>query len=185
MLSNPILLIAVLLSVGVYRALVHQPWLELRFVYGLLMVPTLLVLERLALRSGVSVRTLGMALSAYVLFELLVLPLGLYSRIPLLNRGEHFAAFLILSAFATTGLEMLQRGPPTGLQRLGIALFLSGVGLANEVVEYCFRWGTVFFNEDTLLDLTMNTLAVTSYQIVGSWRIRVPRRRAARSPTEP
>jgi hypothetical protein len=110
--------------------------------------------------------------TAYVVFELLVIPLDLYARIPLLNRFEHLTAFLFLSAFATTALRAFLGRALTWPQRGGIAVGLFLVGMANEGIEYCFHWGTPFFSEDTVLDITMNTIAITTAQLLGGWSDR-------------
>ena len=162
-------LVIVLCGMAAVRTQLHQPLLELRFTYAVSMVPILLTLEWLGRRAGVSVRALGLAVTAYVLFELLVPPLDLYARIPLLNRFEHFTAFLLLSALVTTASRIVLRRPLSWLQRGVLAFLLFQVGMANEAIEYWFRWGTPFFSEDTVLDITMNTLAISSAQLTGGW----------------
>lgn len=169
---NPLPLVLVLSGIAAWRVSVGLPLVEFRFIYGVLMVPVVLAADAIARKAGVSLRALGLAMAALVLFELLIFPLHLYARIPFLNRFEHFTAFLLLSALATGAVRMLLGHPLTGLQRAAVAFVLFQVGMANELVEYFFRWGTAFFSDDTILDITMNACAISSAQLVGGWRDR-------------
>jgi hypothetical protein len=81
---------------------------------------------------------------------------------------EHFGSFALLTTAAAVCLEMVRRRRSTRAELVALGAAMWGVGMGNEMIGYCFRWGSVFFNEDTVLDLTMNTLAILTVLVINS-----------------
>jgi hypothetical protein len=162
-----------------------EPSQDLRLVYAGGLTLAVGAVDFLGRRRGVHIaRWVGVSFALYSAFIVLVPVLGLYQVTRLTNRVEHFGAFAVFGAgvlaAADAFTERLASRRASAAER---ALYLGAawmLGWANEVIEYAIAPRAAFFDRDTLLDLTMNTLALVAVGF--AWAHRSP---ADHGPVEP
>lgn len=159
------------------------PYSHLQFVWLVYMLVLYLMAEKiyaLFMRQGIDLTFAFPLLFSIYCLSLVSLIIGGQERLPLLNRAEHFASFVLLGyivwVFFTKYLpHNVWHDHPyyTSLLALSVTSLL---GVSNELVELMmdnlFNTKLVGPRLDTSLDLLMNTLGSTIYlavrQILGS-----------------
>jgi len=174
--GTPLILIASRFAFAVYFIFslwalktTHFPYSDLHFIWLLYLLILYLVAEKLY--SLFKAQQINLTFAFPVLFivyclNLVSVLLDGQNRLPILNRAEHFASFVLLAyivwIFFTKYLpqDVWKKHPYyTAILALSVTSFL---GVANEIIELIIDqlFGTKFIgqNYDTPLDLLMNTL---------------------------
>lgn len=161
----------------------YFPYSNLHFVWLVYLVVLYIVAERiyaLFLRQGIDLTFSFPLLFSIYCLTLVGLTLGGQERLPLLNRTEHFASFVLLAfivwVFFTKYLPQNVWHDHPYYTSLLVLSVTSLLGVGNELVELMMDnlFGTKLVgpNLDTSLDLLMNTLGSGLYlavrQIIGS-----------------
>ena len=159
------------------------PYSNLHFVWLVYLIVLYLIAERiyaLFLQQGIDLKFSFPLLFAIYCLTLVGLTLGGQERLPLLNRTEHFASFVLLAfivwVFFTKYLPQNVWHDHPYYTSLLVLSVTSLLGVGNELVELIMDslFGTKLIgpNLDTSLDLLMNTLGSGLYlavrQILGS-----------------
>lgn len=161
----------------------HFPYSNLHFVWLVYLIVLYLFAERiyaLFLQQGIDLTFSFPLLFSIYCLTLVGLTLGGQERLPLLNRTEHFASFVLLAfivwIFFTKYLPQNVWHDHPYYTSLLVLSVTSLLGVSNELVELIMDnlFGTKLVgpNLDTSLDLLMNTLGSGLYlavrQILGS-----------------
>ena len=155
----------------------HFPYSHLEFVWLVYLLGLYLVAEKiyaLFLRQGIDLTFSFPLLFFIYCLSLVGLTLGGQDRLPLLNRAEHFASFVLLAfivwVFFTKYLpQNVWHDHPYYTSLLVLAV-TSLLGVGNELVELMmdslFHTKLVGAHLDTSLDLLMNSLGSSLYLAV-------------------